>query len=240
MPCRLSVLVAAFLITACASSRPNNNDGDGGVEIDAATGAGFGEPCDEDADCASGARYIPTGETAGTCSRECNFDCPDGYACRTISQGGFDRRICVPADETFCNTCNTDEDCGDDSDACVQLTAGKFCALDCFADATVCPAGFSCQIVASQGDTTRRQCLPINGVCCIDGDGDRHGVGGGCLDADCDDTNNQIYVGNRETCDGLDNDCVGGIDDNPTDCEGPMCELGQLGYYQRSPDMCPG
>ncbi|KAB2902984.1 MAG: hypothetical protein F9K40_07365 [Kofleriaceae bacterium] len=247
MPSRLSCvlgLLSVFLaaaLAACASSRPsNNNDGDGGVEVDAPSGGGFGDVCDEDADCATTVCHIPPGEMMGTCSRECMFDCPDGFACRTISQGGFDRRICVPAGDTFCDTCQTDEDCGDDTDACVQLTAGKFCAIDCFNDATVCPAGFSCQIVASVGDTTRRQCLPINGVCCIDGDDDRHGVGGGCLDADCDDTNAEVYVGNRETCDGLDNDCAGGIDDNPTDCAGAMCELGQLGYFQRAPDMCPG
>ncbi|MBE7447563.1 MAG: hypothetical protein HS111_01340 [Kofleriaceae bacterium] len=83
------------------------------------------------------------------------------------------------------------------------------------ADATICPAGFSCQVVASVGDTTRRQCLPINGLCCIDADGDRRGVGGGCLAADCDDDDPDVYVGNAETCDGLDNDCAGGVDANP-------------------------
>jgi hypothetical protein len=239
----LSIAFAALLVTltACASSKPSGNgDGDASTEVDAPSGGEFGAVCDEDADCATVVCYVPPGESTGTCSRECMFDCPDGYACQTISQGGFDRRICIPAADTFCDTCNTDEDCGDDTDACVQLTAGKFCSLDCMADATVCPAGFSCQIVNGVGDTTRRQCLPINGICCIDGDNDRHGVGGGCLDADCDDANDEVFVGNRETCDGQDNDCAGGIDDNPIDCEGPMCELGQLGYYQRAPDMCPG
>ncbi len=235
----LLVSLAVGAAAGCASSRPSG-DGDAGVEIDAPNGGGFGDICDEDADCATTVCYVPPGMTAGTCSRECMFDCPDGLACRTISVGGFDRRICVPAADTFCDTCAVDEDCGDDTDACVQLTAGKFCAIDCFNDATICPANFSCQVVASVGDTTRRQCLPINGICCVDGDNDRHGVGGGCLDADCDDANPEVFVGNRETCDGLDNDCIGGVDDNPFECDGPICELGQLGYYQRDPDLCPG
>ncbi len=237
-------LALAFVIgvgAGCASSRPGTGDGDAAVDpIDARTGAGFGEPCDEDADCATAVCHVPPGQTEGTCSRECMFDCPDGFACRTISVGGFDRRICIPAEDTFCATCTVDEDCGDDSDACVQLTAGKFCARDCMADATICPAGFSCQVVASVGDTTRRQCLPINGLCCIDADGDRRGVGGGCLAADCDDDDPDVYVGNAETCDGRDNDCAGGVDDNPVDCAGPICQLGQLGYYQRVADVCPG
>ncbi len=33
---------------------------------------------------------------------------------------------------------------------------------------------------------------------------------------DCDDTSNQIYPGNTEVCDGLDNDCAGGVDDGLT------------------------
>lgn len=237
----LSVAVIA-LFTACASSKPGGNqDGDGGpLPIDARWGAGWGEVCDEDADCASAACHIPPGETEGTCTRECNFDCPDGYACQTISAGGFDRRICVPAADTFCDTCNVDEDCGDDADACVQLTAGKFCSLDCAADATVCPTGFSCQIVNGVGDTTRRQCLPINGICCFDGDGDRHGVGGGCLGGDCNDGNPDVFDGNREDCDGLDNNCAGGVDDSPADCQAAMCELGQLGYFERGADVCAG
>jgi hypothetical protein len=238
------LLAASFvlaLVVGCASSKPGGETEDAATPpIDGLNGAGWGELCDEDADCMSGVCYIPPGMTEGTCSQECTFDCPDGYACQTVSQGGFDRRICVLAEETFCDTCNTDEDCGDDSDACVQLTAGKFCSIDCAQDATICPANFSCQIVAGADDTTRRQCLPINGVCCIDGDDDRHGVGGGCFGGDCDDGNPDIFEGNTENCDGLDNNCAGGIDDNPLDCDSPLCELGQLGYFERGGDVCAG
>ncbi len=230
----LAVRVAGLaLVVACASSPAGSGPAtDAGV--DARTGAGYGEVCVDNDDCTSLLCHD------GQCNRECNFDCPEGQACRTVQLDGFDHRLCVAAADTFCDTCQSDEDCGDDSDACVQLTAGKFCALDCLADATVCPAGFSCQIIASSGDTTKRQCLPINGVCCVDADGDRHGVGGGCLDADCDDAEPEVYVGHQEVCDALDNDCAGGVDDHPLDCNGPLCELGALGYFQRIGDVCPG
>jgi hypothetical protein len=51
--------------------------------------------------------------------------------------------------------------------------------------------------------------MPLNGVCCVDADNDRHGVGGGCLGLDCDDADPVSYEGGREICDDHDNDCVG-------------------------------
>ena len=44
-------------------------------------------------------------------------------------------------------------------------------------------------------------------VACVDADGDGYGLGDECLGPDCDDTNNQVYPGQPELCDGLDNDC---------------------------------
>jgi large repetitive protein len=59
-----------------------------------------------------------------------------------------------------------------------------------------------------------------------DGDGDGHGDGGstpivGCMvlegyadnGDDCDDGESEAYPGNTETCDGIDNDCSGDVDD---------------------------
>ncbi len=234
----LSLIVAA----ACASSRPSGEQDAGpgdDAAVDAATGLGFGETCTSDDECMSRICHQP-GEEPGTCTRLCDFDCPDGFACTTVSHHGNDLRVCVPAVPNLCAACTTDEQCGDDGDLCVGFTGGQFCALDCLADPTVCPTGFTCQQVMSVDEQLRRQCMPLNGLCCIDADDDRHGTGDDCLGLDCDDTNDDVYVGNREDCDGLDNDCVGGVDDLPLDCAAAMCELGALGYFSRNGDVCAG
>lgn len=236
-------LLALAVLSACASGKPGGSDDDAAVAIDAAvdgpTGAGFGEACDDDTDCASVVCH-DVGDGARVCTRTCDFDCPDGYACRTVSHDGNDLRVCMLAEPNLCETCTTDEDCGDDGDLCVQLTAGRFCAIDCASDPTVCAVGFTCQQVVSVDERPRRQCLPVNGVCCVDADGDRHGVGDGCSGADCDDSEPTIFDGNPEVCDGRDNNCAGGVDDGPRDCDPALCELGALGYYERPADECTG
>lgn len=239
---RVLASCALAVVVACASGKPGGTGDDAGtdaVPVDGHTGAAFGEACADDLDCAS-LVCEDVGDGNRVCTRTCDFDCPDGYACRTVSHDGTDLRVCVLAGPNLCDTCATDEDCGDDGDLCVQLTAGKFCAVDCAADPTVCAVGFTCQNVVSVDERPRRQCLPVNGVCCVDADNDRHGVGDGCTGGDCDDADPAVYEGNRETCDGRDNDCVGGVDDNPLDCDAAMCELGALGYFERAGDVCAG
>ncbi len=46
-------------------------------------------------------------------------------------------------------------------------------------------------------------------------EGTKAGAPGSCGD-DCDDTNPNAYPGNKEVCDGVDNDCNGIVDDNAT------------------------
>jgi len=236
--------VVAAMVAGCASSTPSVPEDASGTDAslvpDARQGAGFGEPCNQHGECQSGICWQPTPGEAGVCTQMCNFDCPDGYACKTEQIDQVDYRVCVAATDNFCDTCATDEDCGDDRDGCIQLTQGKFCSIDCVADPTVCPAGFVCAQILDSGDTGKWQCKPQNGVCCIDGDDDRHGVGGGCLDADCDETDPDIYNGHPEICDGKDNDCQNGVDDFPIDCAPAKCELGALGYFERAADVCAG
>src|SRR5262245_17779374 len=237
--CRWYV-VCALVAAGCASSREAPEDGAPGIDApvnqpDAPPpGFPFGHPCMQHGECDSGVCLPPTTPgDPGTCTQLCNFDSPDGFACQTVQIDMIDYRVCVPAEDTFCDMCTTNEDCGDDRDACIQLTQGKFCSIDCLADPTVCPAGFVCAQILDSGDTGTWQCKPQSGVCCIDGDNDQHGVGGGCLDADCDETDPEIYNGHAEVCDGKDNDCQNGVDDFPIDCAAAMCELGTLGYFER-------
>lgn len=65
--------------------------------------------------------------------------------------------------------------------------------------------------------------------CCVDADADGYNITGGaaCGPIDCADGDNTIYPGATEVCDGIDNDCFGGIDDNltppPTDNQNGIC-----------------
>ncbi len=242
-------LAALVFVVGCATSQAGPGD-DAGITppadarppaIDAAVGADFWEDCVEHTDCEDGLCYYanPDDET-GHCTEECDGLCPDGFACRLVEiSPGTDLRICVPADETFCQPCDTNQECGDSSDFCVSLTAGYFCTIDCADNASVCPVGFTCQQVSGAGDTvTGKQCMPLNGVCCIDADGDLRGEGGGCVTTDCDDDNAAVYDDAVEVCDGFDNDCVGGIDVDPTDCAHALCQLGALGYFERAAEPC--
>jgi hypothetical protein len=81
--------------------------------------------------------------------------------------------------------------------------------------------------------------LDGGGYCeCVDLDGDNydncdpeHPYDTDGLPADCDDANDNIYPGNTEYCDGLDNDCNPGTPDGSTDpnlgmtCDGPDSDL---------------
>ena len=63
---------------------------------------------------------------------------------------------------------------------------------------------------AEDGDTSEAAVnLVITGTCDADGDGadDDGSVNGACSGPDCDDTDDSVYVGAPEVCDGLDNDC---------------------------------
>lgn len=60
-----------------------------------------------------------------------------------------------------------------------------------------------------------------NGACaCTDADGDGYNATGGCGPVDCNDTNSTIHPGAPEICNGIDDDCAGGIDDGLSTIDG--------------------
>ncbi len=105
--------------------------------------------------------------------------------------------------------CNTDADC-EDNQVCVNGACRDECETD-----TDCPVGQECKSGACvvpcrvDGDCPRGEecqagtCVPAE---CIDLDGDGYGINcdkGG----DCDDSDDSVYPGAPELCDGKDNDC---------------------------------
>ncbi|MBI2393352.1 MAG: putative metal-binding motif-containing protein [Deltaproteobacteria bacterium] len=111
--------------------------------------------------------------------------------------------------------CTRTEDCAGFEDKCapVGCSGGKCVALP----KVTCDDGNSC---------TDDACEPASGKCTatpktldLDGDGHRAplpgkrpGEPGACGD-DCDDTSGKAFPGNKEVCDGVDNDCNGVVDD---------------------------
>ena len=64
---------------------------------------------------------------------------------------------------------------------------------------------------------------------CIDNDSDGYNISGvGCGTVDCNDSNPNINPGESEICNGIDDNCVSGIDESEGDCSGaiPYCFSG--------------
>jgi hypothetical protein len=77
-----------------------------------------------------------------------------------------------------------------------------------------------------------------------DDDGDGFGDGAGCLDLDCDDANSTIHPSATELCNGIDDNCQGGIDegfdfdgDGFTTCDGD-CFDGNAAINPNAGEIC--
>jgi hypothetical protein len=102
---------------------------------------------------------------------------------------------------------------------------------------------------ASVGNTVRVGGLDVQAIagwvvpCYVDGDGD--GVAP-CL-GDCDDGEPARFPGNPEICDGLDNDCSGGLPPDEADLDGDGyrfctgdCDDGQAARFPGNLEVCDG
>ena len=79
-----------------------------------------------------------------------------------------------------------------------------------------------------------------------DGDGDGYGTGAACAQVDCDDSDYFVNPGVTETCDFIDNDCDGAVDegfdgdaDGWTICEGD-CDDGVSTVHPTATETCNG
>ena len=220
-------------------------EGEGASDGDAGAGAGgdgvdqradgeFEDQCSTDDECAS-RRCMD-----GFCSRGCrdDEDCRGRVlrVCVTLPDTGADRETaCVRIDRTDCRPCLFSNECGGyGRNRCVDRDGNRACATFCLSEDD-CAVGFSCEQATDVDGLTASVCTLAGGCpACQDGDGDRFGEGAECDGPDCDDTRADVHPGAFETCDGVDEDCDGDVDEGfgvGGECDGEdsdRCAFGRL------------
>lgn len=231
------------------------------VEVDAGCAAPGGDqcPCEGNGDCNSGA-CVPTSAGVSVCTRACEVECQPGWECRAVAISGTDPTfLCVERALNLCRPCRSSTDCAypgftEPGDRCVDTGAvgGAFCGNAC--DEGGCPDGYRCEEVRTLGsDEQTRQCVPETGECLCSGRAvveaaDTACARGACLGrrvceagglTACD-----ALEASAEVCDGVDNDCSGGVDegfgdldtDQLADCVDPDDDGDEVGDET---DLCP-
>ncbi|MFH1530611.1 MAG: putative metal-binding motif-containing protein [Pseudomonadota bacterium] len=221
------------------SDLPPQPDQNGDLPEACEAGEGcLGDPCDDGGDCISGWCVQHMGQTV--CTQECVEECPPGWTCQQVSAGGRDVVfICVSDLATLCRPCFDSTDCEGlgVTDLCVSYgDAGSFCGGTCSPDAapkaTGCPEDFTCTEV-DDGGAPSYQCvanaevcdcsttsilLGLSTACVITNEfgtcqGERTCAGDGLTPCDAPPPG-------EETCNGLDDDCDGQIDEGFPDLDG--------------------
>lgn len=192
----------------------------------------FLDPCTENVDCLSGWCVEHMGDTV--CSKTCQEECPQGWACKQVGAGGPDVVfICVSGFSNLCKPCVSADACkapGGAEDVCVSYGGGEnFCGGACDTEAGAgkeCPWGFSCQGVTTVDGLESTQCVADAGECPCTAASAQLSLWTGCelenewgvctgmrvCEADglspCD-----AAVPAEEVCNGLDDDCDGDVDE---------------------------
>jgi hypothetical protein len=189
----------------------------------------FGWPCDGPEDCHSG-YCILTGEKK-ICTISCVTECPADYVCAPLSDTPPDvTYVCLPRYDKLCQPCKEHQDCqpiwGAGTDLCLDYgNDGMFCGAECTDG--LCPEGYDCVIEAAPDGSNVQQCrrgpgsgncqctalskyLQLATSCAIENDsglcsGERFcGPSGLTV---CDAT-----IPAEETCNDIDDDCDGEVD----------------------------
>ncbi len=213
----------------------------------------FLDECQSNDDCLSGWCVEHLG--AGVCTQTCQDECPPGWSCNQVNTGGADLVfVCVSQFANLCRPCSDSGDCtstGGSEDACVDYGAGgSFCGGPCALDSD-CPWGFSCAEAQTVDGVSLFQCVVDAGECpCTE-----KSVGLG-LATPCEVSNEwgkcqgqrvctesglsacDAAVAMAETCNGLDDDCDGDVDE-PDLVEGNFVNLCDDGN-QCTKDICAG
>lgn len=206
------IAFAILTLAGCGDGTPPADaaPADAGPTMDAAPG----EPCTRDSECDDGLfctvrRCVPADPSA------------DSRGCLTVGSPCAEGEMCSEADE-LCSAidCSTPDQDGDGEDA---VACG---GVDCD-DSDKFRFGGRTEICDAEGHD--EDCVDDTLAGPDDGDLDGDGfVSDACCfgttcGGDCDDDDGAVNPDAREVCNGLDDDCSGGVDDETA---GPLCPGG--------------
>jgi hypothetical protein len=201
-----------------------------------------GCPCDKNIECLKG-YCVDTGD-GKVCTDTCISTCPKGWTCAQITNAGTDITfVCVPQHTHLCRPCETGADCvqvGETGGYCVETGngSGSFCTVDC-SDEAPCPEGYECNKIEPSAETAVYRCQPVGGECACNLKATKEEAKTACSITNewgsCSGSRQCDVAGlsacdaqtpAEETCDGVDNNCDGEVDENfpDTDSDGtPDC-----------------
>jgi hypothetical protein len=146
---------------------------------------------------------------------------------------------CVPNASSLCQPCTADQECLGEGAACVTLSDGTFCGTACTDDGD-CADDFTCQDFGLPS----QQCAPETNACSCDGSNTNLAVSCSVTytppnpalpetvcsgQQQCTADGWGSCVTPAEACDGIDNDCDGGLDETFKSPEGQYDTLAHCG-----------